>query len=178
MRAVELEVGHIVAVIKRPPPRFGGSIFPANYLMGATPFYLAAVSSDVSVMRLLLAAGADPMLSAKDGTTPLIAVALARVYSETMIPEPRLVATMELCLELGHDVNATNGSGTTAMHAAALQGLDAVTQFLYDHGAEVNPKNKKGETPTKIADGYEFASMVYTRPSMVALLWTLGGVAQ
>jgi ankyrin repeat protein len=168
----------IDAVIKRPPPRFGGSIFPAKYLMGATPFYLAAVSSDVPVMRLLLAEGADPMMGANDGTTPLIAVALARVDSETMIPEPRLVATMQLCMELGHDVNAANGAGTTAMHAAALQGLDAVTQFLYDNGAEVNPKNMKGETPTKIADGYESAGMVYTRPSTAALLRTLGGVAE
>ena len=162
-----------------PPPRFGASIFPINYLFGATPFYVATTTADLPIMRLLLDAGADPMIGAKDGSTVLMAAAgLARVDSETTIPESRLIEAIELALELGHDINAANASGTTAMHAAATQGLDTVTQFLYDHGADVNPKDKKCETPTKIADGYEFAGMVYNRPSTAALLRTLGGVAE
>ena len=167
---------NVNAKITRPPPRFGASIFPCNFLVGGTPFHVAASVADVPVMRVLLAAGADPMIGANDQTTPfIVAAGMARVDSETLIPEARFLEAMQLCLDLGHNVNAANTAGNTAMHAAALQGLDAVAQFLVDHGAEVNPKNKKGETPTKIADGYEQASMLYTRPSTAALLRKFGG---
>ncbi|MBM3776752.1 MAG: hypothetical protein FJW23_00745 [Acidimicrobiia bacterium] len=169
----------INARVQRPPPRFGGSIFPANYLVGGTPFFVATVAADVPVMKLLLSAGADPMVGAKDGTTPLIAAAgIARVDSETVIPEERLLEAMQICLDLGHEVNAANTAGNTAMHAAALQGLDSVAKFLYDHGAEVNPRNEKGETPYKITLGYQSAGMVYLRPSTAAVLKALGGVVE
>jgi ankyrin repeat protein len=172
-----LEMGaNVNAPIKRPPPRYGASIFPSNYLIGGTAFHIAASVADVPLMRLLLAAGADPNRGAADRTTPLmVAAGLARVDSETLIPEAKLLEAVQLCLDLGQDINAANNAGNTAMHAAALQGLDGMTQFLFDHGAQVNAKNKKGETPTRIADGYEFASMLYTRPSTAALLRKLGG---
>jgi uncharacterized protein len=167
------------APVKRPPPRYGASIFPGNYLVGGTPFHVAASVADVPVMKLLLSLGADPTRGAADQTTPLmVAAGLARVDSETLIPEARLLEAVQLCLDLGHDINAANAVGNTAMHAAALQGLDGMVQFLVDHGANVNPKNKKGETPTRIADGYESASMLYTRPTTAAILRKLGGKAE
>jgi ankyrin repeat protein len=175
-------VGHgadVNAPVKRAPPRYGASIFPSNYLAGGTPFHVAASVADVPIMKLLLSLGADPKRAASDQTTPLmVAAGLARVDSETLIPEKNLIEAVQLCLDLGHDINAANAAGNTAMHAAALQGLDGMVQFLVDRGAGVNPKNKKGETPTKIADGYESASMLYTRPSTAALLRKLGGVAE
>jgi ankyrin repeat protein len=33
------------------------------------------------------------------------------------------------------------------MHSAAAQGYDTVVQFLADHGAQINAKNKRGLTP-------------------------------
>src|SRR5690606_11359137 len=39
---------------------------------GATPFWRAAQSSDLGLMRLLLEHGADPNINARDGVTPLM----------------------------------------------------------------------------------------------------------
>jgi ankyrin repeat protein len=50
-------------------------------------------------------------------------------------------------LELGADVNAANQAGDTALHGAAAMGYDTVIQFLADHGAQVNVKNRRGLTP-------------------------------
>src|SRR5206468_1109332 len=44
-----------------------------QYLLGATPFLLASALQQVDMMKALAAAGADPTLSMKDGTTPLMA---------------------------------------------------------------------------------------------------------
>jgi len=170
---------NVNAQTTKAPPRFGASTFPANYIVGATPFYLATAVADVPTMRLLLAAGADARIPAKDQTTALIVAAgLTRTDSETVIPEANHLEAVRLCLELGHDINAANNGGNTALHAAAYAGLDQMVQFLVDRGASVNARNKKGETPTKIADGFEQAAMLYTRPSTAALLRKLGGVAK
>jgi ankyrin repeat protein len=55
----------------------------------------------------------------------------------------------------GADVNAANQAGDTAMHTASLQGFGSVVQFLADHGAQVNAKNKRGLTPlaSLVSDG-------------------------
>ena len=44
---------------------------PAGYTdaIGATPFLLASAAADVEMMRLLLAAGADPKVTTKSNTT-------------------------------------------------------------------------------------------------------------
>ena len=167
------------ARVVRSPPRYGSSLFHGNLLTGGTPFYLATVTADLPTMRLLLASGADPKINANDGTTPLImAVGLGRTDSETLIPEARHIEAVKVCLDLGQDINGANAAGVTPMHAAAIAGLDGMVQYLFDHGAKLNTKNKKGETPTKIADGYEEASMLYTRPTTAALLRKLGGLAK
>src|SRR5262249_46655620 len=62
------------ARMTKPAPRYGiGLTFSA--LGGATPFFLAAQAADVTLMRLLVANGADPLLTPNDRTTALIAAA-------------------------------------------------------------------------------------------------------
>jgi ankyrin repeat protein len=60
---------------KTAPSRFGFTAFERHYTIGATPFYLAALSADVEVMQFLLGQGADPTLATSDGTTPLMVAA-------------------------------------------------------------------------------------------------------
>jgi hypothetical protein len=50
-------------------------------------------------------------------------------------------------LSCGVDVNAANAAGDTALHAAAGSGYDLVVQLLVDKGANVNAKNRRGQTP-------------------------------
>jgi ankyrin repeat protein len=123
---------------------------------GATPFYRAARSADVAVMRLLLEKGADPNKASDDRTTPLLAAATgqgARFAGGEERPEPEFVEAIRVCLDKGSDVNAANDRGDTPMHAAAQRGADLIVQFLADHGAKLDVKNKSGRTPLDMALG-------------------------
>jgi uncharacterized protein len=123
---------------------------------GATPFYRAARSADLAVMRLLLDKGADPGRPSNDHTTPLIAAATgqgARFAGGEERPEPEFVEAIRLCVEKGADINAANDRGDTPMHAAAQRGADLIVQFLADHGAKLDVKNKSGRTPLDLALG-------------------------
>jgi hypothetical protein len=46
-----------------------------------------------------------------------------------------------------------NDLGETAAHGAAQRGADKVLQFLFDHGAKLDVKNKRGQTPMDEALG-------------------------
>lgn len=123
---------------------------------GATPFYRAARSADVAAMRLLLEHGADPTRPSDDHTTPLLAAATgqgARFAGGEERPEPEFVEALRICLEKGSDVNVANDRGDTPMHAAAQRGADQIVQFLADHGAKLDIKNKSGRTPLDLALG-------------------------
>ena len=50
-------------------------------------------------------------------------------------------------IELDGDLNAASQTGDTALHSAASLGYDTVVQVLADRGAQVNVKNKRGQTP-------------------------------
>ena len=56
-------------------------------------------------------------------------------------------------LARGADVNAANDLGETALHGAAQRGADKVVQFLADHGATLDAKNRRGRTPLDEAIG-------------------------
>jgi len=134
-------------------------------LVGATPFLLAAKYAEIEIMRFLVAHGADPRLSADDGTTPLMAIAGAGwtasgsanrrgqnfgVDAAQLIMAAGERPTFEgtrLALELGSDVNATDRNGNTALHAAASLAYSTVVQLLIDNGAKLDIKNKAGRTP-------------------------------
>ena len=91
---------------------------------GQTPFLRAALSGDVTVMRLLLKYKADPNLATAGGTTPLMAAAgINWVANRTFTHSPQeSLEAVRLCMELGNDVNAVNSMGFTAMHGAANRG--------------------------------------------------------
>jgi len=57
---------------------------------GQSPFLRAALSGDITVMRLLLEHGADPNITTNDGATPLMAAAGVIGWSPrlTAIPMP------------------------------------------------------------------------------------------
>jgi ankyrin repeat protein len=123
---------------------------------GATPFWRAARSADLAVMRLLLEKGANPNQPTDDHTTPLLAAATgqgARFAGGEERPIPEFIEALRLCLDKGSDINATNDRGDTAMHAAAERGADEMVQFLADHGAKLDVKNKSGRTPLDVAMG-------------------------
>ena len=128
-------------------------------LLGSTPYLLAARFVEAGIMRALRAGGADPSLTMPNGATPLMLAVgmgssnranrrgIAVIDFGKIEPESQVLEAVAAALEAGGDVNATNQAGDTALHSAAAQGYDTVIQFLADHGAQVNAKNKRGQTP-------------------------------
>jgi uncharacterized protein len=119
---------------------------------GATPFMRAARGADMTVMRLLIAAGADPKLDQKNGNTPLMLTASAGSgrgsdNNPDHVTEAQALAALDYLIGLGLDLNATNDEGDSVMHVTTNLGSPAVIQFLYGKGARLDLKNKAGRTP-------------------------------
>ena len=124
---------------------------------GATPLLRAAKAGDVAAIQVLLAKGADVKLTTKFGMTPLMAAAGLGTKEEDTTgrkkTEAESIASIKLCLDAGADVNAVDNQGDTALHGAAQKGSDQVVQFLADHGAKLDIKDKRGRTPLDAANG-------------------------
>jgi uncharacterized protein len=124
---------------------------------GTTPLMRAAKAGDTEVVKVLLAKGADPKLTTRFGMTPLMAAAGLGTKEEDTTgrkkTEAEAIAAIKLCLDAGADVNAIDNQGDTALHGAAQKGDDQVVQFLVDHGAKLDIKDKKGRTPLDAANG-------------------------
>jgi ankyrin repeat protein len=131
--------------------------------IGATPFFLAALTADAELMKTLVALGADPRLTNVENSTPLmVAAGLAtRSPGEDAGTESEVLEAVQAALELGADVNAVDNNGETAMHAAAYKNLPKVVKFLAARGASIdvwNRDDKFGWTPLAIAAGYRFGN--------------------
>jgi hypothetical protein len=162
---------------KRPPLfGFGGGWFRANYV-GATPFILAALGGQPAIMRTLLAAGADPLITAKDGSTALMAAAgFGREHGESRVTHEESVEAAKIALEAGVPVNAATQTGQTALHGAALFESDPVAQLLLANGANVNARNLAGETPLTLAYGYDSGGGIRHSETLADLLRKAGGI--
>jgi ankyrin repeat protein len=123
---------------------------------GATPFMRAARKCDVTVMKMLLDAGADPKLTQKSGNNALMlaAGAVTSGSDETQrISEEQALAANTIGLASGIDVNETNATGDTVMHTAATTGggLRSVIRLIAESGARLDVTNKGGRTPLEAA---------------------------
>ena len=150
---------------------------------GATPLLRAALCGDLTVVRMLLAHGADPSIPTLDHTTPLM-VAAGVGWSDGMLREYSEQETLDLIkllLERGGDINAANDNGLTALHGAAYKGANKAVQLLVDRGANLAAKDKGADygfgvssvpmTPLNWAEGVPIgmSSAIY-HDSTVALL--------
>ena len=109
------------------------------YEDGATPFLRAAQSGDVTLMKLLVAHGADPKIATAHNDTALaVAAGIGWVEGVTYewSPEQSLEA-VKMCLDFGIDPNVADDQGRTALHGAAHKGRTDVIQLLVDHGANL-----------------------------------------
>jgi len=127
--------------------------------VGATPFLLASKNVDTELMKLLLAAGANPLTANADNTTPLMVAAGVDVWNpgedggSTTDAEPEALEAVKMLVELGNDVNAANDRGETALHGAAYRGANSIVQYLVDKGAKLDARSKQGWTPWTVANG-------------------------
>jgi len=164
------------------PGRGGNSARFVDDLLttGATPLLRAAIMHDDDAMRALLAAGASVDVPNVMGVTPLMAAAGIGVrepgFGANRAPdftrasiESETIASLEILLEAGADVNATitdlqsrtariarqssmtDRKGQTALHSAAGRGWAEVVAYLLEHGANPALKDGLGRTPLDLA---------------------------
>ncbi len=106
---------------------------------GATPFLRASQSSDIELMKLLLAHGADPKIYTARDVTPL-AVASGIAWVEGVTYEwsrKQNDEAVKMLLDLGIDPNIHDEDGRTSLHGAAHKGRNEVVQMLVDHGGDL-----------------------------------------
>jgi ankyrin repeat protein len=145
---------------------------------GQTAFLRAALSGDVTVMRLLLQYGADANIATDNGTTPLMAAAGVNwTVSQTFDEGPEaLLDAVKLAFAQGNDVNAQNRMGLRAIHGAANRGSNEIIRFLVEKGAATDTPDKEGRTPVVWAQGVFLATHPpETKPNTEALLKQLQG---
>lgn len=141
---------------------------------GMTPFIYAARAGDVTVMRLLLKAGADPKIETFQGTNALMAAAGVNwVFDQTSWEgEKANLEAVKLCFDLGlTDVNKQNSMGVTALMGAANRGSDEIIRYLVSKGAKLDIKDAEGRTAMTWAEGVFLATNpAKAKPSSIALL--------
>ena len=131
-------------------------------LIGSPPYLLAARFLEPAIMRALVAGGADPKITMPNGATAVMVAAgmgsganadrrgIAVIDFGKVEPQAQVLESVKVALELSGDVNAVSAAGDTALHAAASLGHDSIVQFLVDQGADINAKNKRGQTPLTV----------------------------
>ena len=166
---------------KRPPAiGIGGSGHNVNLTNGATPLMKAASSSDVELIRILLAAGADPHLTTDNHTTPLMMSAgLSWRDIGSLGSDEESLEAMKIFIDLGADVDAFNDEGMTALHGAAQRGSLPILKFLLAQGAKPSVKNARNRTPLDEAKGDDGlgGERRQGRPEAVTLLTALSAGA-
>jgi ankyrin repeat protein len=171
MTAVDL-VKFLLAKGADPNARLADRVVPAKYdtagnpnlIAGATPLMKAVSTSDVTLTKILLDAGADPFIRNSVHSNLLhVAAGLNWRRLGSVGAEPDAIETVKLLLDHGVDVNSYNDAGQTVLHAAAMRGrggqedgpntvesLDLI-RYLVSRGARLDVKDKAGRTPIEMA---------------------------
>jgi len=122
--------------------------------VGATAFLLAASVDDVEMMRILLAAGADPKITtATKATAIMAATGLNHGIGESLITEAQAIDAVKLLLDLGLDAKGETTVGENALFGPAYRGWNTLLAQMIDLGVNVNSVSKAGTTPYRAANG-------------------------
>jgi ankyrin repeat protein len=117
---------------------------------GTTALYWAARGDHVSIVRLLLGAGARVKDADRYGITPL---ALAAINGSAPV--------ISALLDAGADATGRVGDGETVLMAAARTGRTEAAKLLLDRGADVNAREPwQGESAVMWAAGENHGEMV------------------
>jgi truncated hemoglobin YjbI len=112
---------------------------------GLTLLHDASAQGNLRMVELLLRLGADPNVGTPSGRTPLYCVA-----NECRVTGAGPV--VRALVRAGAQVDAPSGvKQCTALHVAARRGNTEVAEALLDCGADINARDKTGDTPLQRA---------------------------
>jgi len=132
------------------PKLYQSKIFHWLYA-GDTPLHLAAAGYRVEIVRLLLAAGADPNAAANHRrSTPLHYAADGFITGPAWHPK-RQVDTISCLLRHGANLRAPDKNGATPLHRAVRTRCADAVRCLLRAGSDPAARNKSGSTPFHLA---------------------------
>jgi hypothetical protein len=118
---------------------------------GDTALHLAAAGYRVEVVRLLLAAGADPNSAMNHRQGGPLHYAAEGFITGPVWNANRQVNTIECLLDAGAGINARDKNGATPLHRAVRTRCAAAVKCLLTRGADAMLRNKPGSTPFHLA---------------------------
>ncbi len=112
------------------------ALISRKYSDYGTGLHLAAKRGQESIVKFLLASGAEVNAKNNDGETPL--------HNAAREVHARSEELVRCLLASGADVNAKDNKGRTPLRATVM---DSVTRLLLDRGADPNEKDTAGDAP-------------------------------
>ena len=119
--------------------------------VGDTALHLAAAGYRVELVRLLLAAGADPNSTRSHRQSGPLHYAADGYINGPDWNATRQVQTIECLLDAGADINAQDKNGASPLHRAVRTRCAAAVKCLLERGGDARLKNKPGSTPFHLA---------------------------
>jgi Ankyrin repeats (many copies) len=122
-----------------------------HYIYGGdTALHAAAAGYRVSLVQVLITAGADVSAKNRRGAEPLHYAADGQPGSDTWHPDEQ-AATITVLIAAGADPNAADKSGVTPLHRAVRCRCGAAVEALLAGGAHAQQMNRSGSTPMNLA---------------------------
>lgn len=152
--------GAVKALVSADPSLVTAQVSEATYYdekifhwlyVGDTALHLAAAGYRTDIVKLLLAAGADPNANANHRrSTPLHYAADGFISGPCWDPGDQ-VGTIRSLLDAGAKVDAQDKNGATALHRAVRTRCVAAVECLLSAGADPRLRNNPGSTPFHLA---------------------------
>lgn len=132
---------------------YKSSIFHWIYV-GDTALHLATAGYRVEIVRLLLAAGADPNAAKNHRNSSPLHYAADGFITGPEWDAKKQVETIRELLSSGANVQLKDKNGATPLHRAVRTRCAAAVQFLLEAGSDPLARNKSGSTPFHLAVQY------------------------
>jgi hypothetical protein len=142
--------GGLARRLIRRPKLYDSKIFHWIY-GGDTALHLAAAGYRVEIVRLLLAAGADPNAATNHRSSSPLHYAADGFISHPAWDAERQVATLRCLLDAGADLHSQDKNGATPLHRAVRTRCAAAVRCLLRAGSDPTLKNQPGSTAFHLA---------------------------
>jgi hypothetical protein len=152
-RAVETLLkadGGLATRLIQKPKLYGSKIFHWIYV-GDTALHLAAAGYRVEIVRMLLAAGADPNAATNRRRSSPLHYAADGFITDPGWNAKRQVETIRCLLDKGANIHSQDKNGATPLHRAVRTRCVAAVRCLLRAGSDPTLMNLPGSTPFHLA---------------------------
>src|SRR4030095_8411758 len=148
-RLLQADPGLATRLVRK-PTLYGSRIFHWIYV-GDTALHLAAAGYRVEIVRLLLAAGADPNAAKNRRKSGPLHYAADGFVTGPAWDAKKQIETIRCLLQQGADIHLQDMNGATPLHRAVRTRCAAAVRFLLRAGSDPMQRNKSGSTPFHLA---------------------------